>query len=243
MQKACIVVPCYNEAERLLLGEFTNFLDAEPGCSFLFVDDGSADDTLRMLKVFETLNQRVQVLSLPTNCGKAEAVRQGIIKAAVSGDFSYLGYWDADLATPLSEIPYFISQVRENSKKLGMGSRMRRLGAVVERRPLRHLLGRIFSTFSSLILKLPVYDTQCGAKILSAELVHLFEEKFISTWLFDVEVLARYRNHYGLDRALCEILEIPVNSWMEKEGSKLKLKHIIRVPLELIRIHFNYKKS
>ena len=57
------------------------------------------------------------------------------MKAAFSGDFSFWGYKDADLATSLSEIPQFISQVRSNAKKWGMGSQMMRLGADLEKRP------------------------------------------------------------------------------------------------------------
>lgn len=243
MQEVCIIVPCYNEAKRLLLKEFEAFINANPAYSFFFVDDGSRDETLRLLEIFQSVTPRVEVFALTHNCGKAEAVRQGIIKAARSGKYTYLGYWDADLATPLTEIPYFVGQLISNSKKIGLGSRLKRLGAVVERKPLRHVLGRIFSTFSSLILKLPVYDTQCGAKVMSCEVAHLFKERFISTWLFDVEVLARYRNYYGLNLALSEILEIPVNSWLEKDGSKLKFKDMLRVPYELIKIHFHYKKT
>jgi glycosyltransferase involved in cell wall biosynthesis len=241
MQKICIVVPCYNEALRLDLAEFDRYLRKDTGVDFLFSNDGSTDGTLEILEKFRNANpERVFIHNLKENSGKAEAVRSGLIKICDQGQYEYVGFWDADLATPLEEIDYFFGQLVNAGRKIAIGSRMKRLGATVERKGMRHFLGRVFSTFSSMILKLPVYDSQCGAKIFKSELSVLFSEKFLTSWLFDVELIARYRNRFGIESALNNILEVPVNTWREKGGSKLKLRHMLKVPFELFIIHSKY---
>jgi hypothetical protein len=114
------------------------------------------------------------------------------------------------------------------------------MGATVHRNGSRHYLGRIFSTFSSMILRMPVYDSQCGAKIFSSDLHVLFTDSFLTRWLFDVELLARYRNVYGLESALKQIIEVPVQSWSEKAGSKLRFTYMLKVPFELLKIFRRY---
>jgi len=241
MSKTCIVVTCYNEEKRLNFLEFDKFVLNNENVDFLFCNDGSRDKTKELLDIYKSkFPNRILVYNMPNNSGKAEAVRCGILNAGQSNNYSYLGYWDADLATPLSEITHLTQQLIFNSKDFVMASRLKRLGATVERKASRHILGRIFSTFSSIILKLPVYDTQCGAKIFKAELLPLFEKKFLTSWIFDVELLARYRNTYGLGTVFKNVLEVPVNSWQEKTGSKLKLKDIIKIPLELLLINKKY---
>jgi dolichyl-phosphate beta-glucosyltransferase len=239
MQKACIVIPCYNEALRLRLKDFEAFIIGRSGIDFLFVNDGSTDSTLEVLTNFRALYpERVQVLNLSINSGKAEAVRMGVCEAYRENKWEYLGFWDADLATPLDEIPHLLEQCL--TKNLAIGSRMKRLGAMVERKRWRHLLGRVFSTFASIILKLPVYDTQCGAKVFKSSMGSLFETPFITKWLFDIELLARYRNRFGLEGALKDIIEVPIGSWEEKGGSKLKITYMLKVPFELLRINNRY---
>jgi glycosyltransferase involved in cell wall biosynthesis len=206
---------------------------------FLFSNDGSTDDTGKIVEAFrQKYPDRIKVFTLQKNSGKAEAVRQGILEAAKDERYSYIGFWDADLATPLAEIAHLLAF--SSGRKIMLGSRWKRLGALIERKGSRHLLGRAFSTFASIILRLPVYDTQCGAKLFAREIIFVFDEKFITKWLFDIELLARYRNKFGRQNALNDIIEIPVNQWMEKGGSKLKLTHMLGVPAELLKINSKY---
>jgi len=115
------------------------------------------------------------------------------------------------------------------------------LGAQVKRKNSRHYLGRIFATVASKILKLPVYDTQCGAKLYKKNIVlQLFEEQFITKWLFDVELLARYINLFGRGNAIEKIYEFPVFRWEDVGASRLKIIDFIKAPLELWKINKKY---
>jgi glycosyltransferase involved in cell wall biosynthesis len=206
---------------------------------FLFSNDGSTDDTAKIVEEFKKkYPERIKVFTLQQNSGKAEAVRQGMLEAYKDEGYSHIGFWDADLATPLTEIVHLLAF--SSRKKIMLGSRWKRLGAVIERKGSRHLLGRVFSTFASIILKMPVYDTQCGAKIFTREVIFLLDEKFITKWLFDIELLARYRNKFGHQAAVNDIIEVPIDQWMEKGGSKLKLTHMLGVPAELLKINSKY---
>lgn len=243
MSKICVVVPCYNEYERLNVKAFSDFIsENKDHCYFLFVNDGSTDDTLIVLDKLVVENPgHCLVLNLTQNSGKAEAVRQGLLKAYEMKKFQYLAYFDADLATPLTEIKALDDIITLNPQLvMVLCSRIKRLGAKIERKLKRHILGRIFSTIASNILGLPVYDTQCGAKLIKANIVpQIFNEPFITSWLFDVEIIARLRN--ANKNSITSLLyEHPVSKWEDVGGSKLKFKHMIKVPLELLKIHHKY---
>jgi dolichyl-phosphate beta-glucosyltransferase len=241
MQKTGLVVPCYNEATRLDAEAYVAFANANENVEFLFVDDGSSDDTWAVLsKLCDRAKGRASAHKMENNSGKAEAVRTGMLRLFDSGKYDYVGFWDADLATPLAEVNYMLNFKKNENKSVIIASRIKRLGASVTRKGSRHFFGRVFSTFASIILKLPVYDTQCGAKLFHNSTKDLFADKFVTSWLFDVEILARFRNKKGIEATLKEIVEVPVNSWKDVGGSKLKLKHLIKVPFELLKIRNTY---
>ena len=175
MKKKCaIIVPCYNEAGRLDLKEFGSFSDGHPDVTFIFVNDGSSDNTADILRDFRS-NTRCEYLSLERNSGKAEAVRLGM-KQALALDVDYIGFWDADLATPLSELERMFVAVSNDTVFIS-GCRLLRLGGNIRRSSIRHYIGRVFATAVSLHLDLPVYDTQCGAKLYAKECVEGTETK------------------------------------------------------------------
>jgi glycosyltransferase involved in cell wall biosynthesis len=250
MSRTTIVVPCYNEAERFDAQAFHLALSEIPGLEFLFVNDGSSDDTLDVLRAFEEKHEdRVRVVDLERNVGKSHAVRAGMLEA-LEGDATYCGYWDADLATPLDEIPRFVEVLEARpTLDLVMGSRVKLLGRSIERDPLRHYLGRLSATLSSLVLNLPVYDTQCGAKLFrnSTETKSLFAEAFLSGWIFDVEVIARMirqRRNRGLPSAEFAIYELPLRQWHDMAGSKLQVGSAYMGALwEVARIYWRYMRD
>jgi len=241
-----IVVPCYNEAGRLDLAAFRAFVARDPSVHFLFVNDGSSDATLARLRELEAADREsFSVLDLPRNVGKAEAVRSGLCSAFKS-NAEQVGYWDADLATPLEEIPRFV-EVLERMPKIEMvfGARVQLLGRTVRRSSVRHYLGRVFATAVSQVLGLAVYDTQCGAKLMrrTPELAALFDAPFSVNWTFDVEILARLirsRRERGLTKAEEVVYELPLERWQDVAGSKVRAVDFFVAFFEVARIWRRY---
>ncbi len=243
MQKAVIVVPCYNEEKRLKTAEFAAFLDENPDVGLCFVNDGSSDDTSKILRRFAGSRAgRVEVVEMEQNRGKASVVRQGALHALRYDSIRYVGYWDADLATPLYQVPEFLRIAEANPRLLIiMGSRIRRMGASITRKWYRHYLGRLFGSVASYFLEIPVYDTQCGAKLVEAGLARkIFAEPLHAAWLLDVELLARAINEIGLGRAMDAIFEVPLDRWDDVFGSKLKVRHCVRAAVDLVKIWIRY---
>jgi dolichyl-phosphate beta-glucosyltransferase len=241
---AGMVVPCYNEQERLQLSEFSRFFKKDKTTFFCFVDDGSTDGTKKIIADFANKHpERVQAVFLSCNQGKAEAVRQGVKTLLKTHKFKFVGYWDADLATPLSTIIEFIEKLQSNRALVAVcGSRILRLGADIRRSVFRHYLGRIFATVASNILNIPVYDTQCGAKLFSAEHAeYIFSEHFISRWFFDIELFARSIELMGREKTVNTIYELPLSKWHDVGKSKVTWGSIIMTPLDLFRIFYHYR--
>lgn len=237
MRKTRIIVPCYNEAERLSPQAFLLALQENPHLSFLFVNDGSSDDTLGVLTGMKEKNPaQVEIVSLTRNSGKAEAVRRGMLEA-VAGPFDNIGYWDADLATPLYAIGDFCAVLDKGDTQAVIGSRVCLLGRKIERRVMRHYLGRAFATCASLLLKIRIYDTQCGAKIFrnSPALRMVFSAPFKVKWTFDVEMFARFPLVLGIsaDEVSSKWVEYPLLEWTDIKGSKIRGKDYLKGGIEL----------
>jgi dolichyl-phosphate beta-glucosyltransferase len=245
MRDVCLVIPCFNEEQRLQGDHIAGFVGAHDAVRVCFVDDGSGDGTFRLLEGLRAKQpDRILVHRLERNSGKAEAVRQGVLHVSALRPPAFIGYWDADLSTPLSELDRLLAPFENGPQyRLAIGSRVKRLGSHIERNEARHYLGRIFSTLASRLLDLPVYDSQCGAKVFRADTAAvLFGEPFSTRWIFDVELLARLRNHVGRDGVLKSVIEVPLTEWREVGGSKLRLAQMIKVPLELVRIRARYNR-
>lgn len=247
MSHVLIVVPCYNEALRLQVDAFTLLPNFGHRIQFLFVNDGSKDDTLAVIQgMSRQESDRFLVLDLPQNSGKAEAVRQGFLEG-FKWKPDHIGFWDADLATPLEEIPNFIELLEKNpTVDMVFGSRVKLLGRTIERHAYRHYFGRIFATAVSGVLELPIYDSQCGAKLFrnSEVLRSLFEKPFMSRWVFDVELLARYlvRMRLAGRDPRAGVYELPLSQWQDVKGSKVQLKDGIRAFSDLLKIRQTYLK-
>lgn len=227
-----LVVPCYNEAERLDPRLVRELLDASD-VDLLFVDDGSTDATAALLSGLADDLPRVRVLTLDRNSGKAEAVRRGLL-AALDAGATYTGYADADFATPPAELARLVRIAVDGEHPVVLGSRVALLGHRIDRKPSRHYLGRVFATCSSLVLGLVVYDTQCGAKVFrdTPALRSALAERFIGRWCFDVELIGRLAAPDGPQG----FLEVPLHEWRDVRGSKLGLGASFRSTLELLAV-------
>lgn len=234
-----IIIPFYNESNRINLLAYEAIFSKSSYVSFLLVNDGSTDDTFQIINNFALKFPHVKVLNLYKNVGKAEAIRRGVLAL---NNLDYIGYFDADLATPFSELLNLCAIIKFNTElQFVLGTRIKLIGNNVERRLFRHYLGRIFATIvSQFILKVPIYDTQCGAKIIRFQTAkEIFEMPFKTKWLFDVELLLRLKKFYNLEKVVKEVV---LEEWKEINNSKLKWIDFIKVPFQLIILKFYDKK-
>lgn len=241
--KVVIIIPCYNEADRLDTNKFIDYLSQNTHLHFIFVDDGSTDNTSKIInQLISKYNPLVSLLTNETNKGKAESVRLGVIESYKMNP-DYIGFLDADLAAPIEEIDNLLKIVKKDkTKEVVFASRIQIIGSEIKRNYFRHFIGRLFATCVSLLLKIRIYDTQCGAKMFSRKICNdIFSEQFVSPWLFDVELFARLLNIYGMEKTIHMSCEHPVSKWRDIDGSKVKLIFFLKAPFELFNIVRHYK--
>jgi glycosyltransferase involved in cell wall biosynthesis len=243
-----LVVPCFNEEARLDRQAFVDFSASRPAIRLVFVDDGSSDRTPGILDGMKAESpDRLDVIHLAANQGKAAAVREGIL-AGLKLQPELVGFWDADLSTPLGAIDDFLAlAARRPEVDIILGSRVMLMGRDIRREAWRHYVGRVFATGVSLSLGLPVYDTQCGAKVfrVNEATAAVFAKPFHSPWIFDVEVLARYlalAAEPGRPAPRDRIYELAVSQWHHVPGSKLRWTDFVRAAWELVYIHHKYRR-
>ena len=237
MTGCTVVVPCFNEARRLDPAGIETLAHAA-GARVLAVDDGSTDDTAALLdKLASADPDRMGVLALPANQGKGEAVRRGLLDA-IAGGAELVAYCDADLATPPDEVGRLVDVLRaDQTVDAVLGSRVALMGSDIRRSPLRHYTGRLFATAGSLVLGVPVYDTQCGAKAfrVTDRLRRALATPFVSRWAFDVELLGRLLQDTGRGGG-GRFVEVPLRRWRDADGSKLTVVAGLRATVDLLRI-------
>lgn len=234
-----LVVPCYNEAARLDPEAFLQFVSTHPNVHLVMVDDGSTDATAEILaRMRAAAPDAVTTVHRMPRGGKGEAVRAGILAGLAQGA-TLVGFFDADLSTPLEAIDDFLAVLRDRpAVELVLGSRVMLMGRDVKRKATRHYLGRVFATAVSHALDLPVYDTQCGAKVLrvTAATATLFVAPFHRGWIFDVELIARYLRLSvvpGDPPRRARLYELVLTTWHDKPGSKLRWHDFARAMVDL----------
>ena len=238
------VIPCYNEETRLLSDEFKAFVYSNLGYHLCFVNDGSKDKTLEVLyKLREGREDFISVYNCEVNGGKGEAVRQGMLHLAKDKQLDYIGYLDADLSTDFADFDDLVNTISASNFKIVSGSRISRMGANITKESARKIISLTINFIIRKILGMNFKDTQCGAKIIHKDLVHVvFKEKFITRWLFDVEIFKRMRNIYGKEKAIEMICEQPLKRWIHADGSKLSMKDSFKIVGQLFQIAIHYRK-
>lgn len=222
-----VVIPCYQDSARLgkflpgLLEELSRMAPENP-VGVLVVDDGSGADAGASESLIRGLRARFPalrpLLALPANVGKGGAVYAGwdLEKAA-----EWLAFADADGAVPPAEVRRFCElALGLDSIDVLIASRAKLYGRHIERKPHRHVVGRVYATLSTLMVGLPVYDSQCGCKLVRrtafARVRSLLRDLRFS---FDVELLCQ------LQAAGARLWEEPLNRWIDEPGSKV---HLVR---------------
>jgi glycosyltransferase involved in cell wall biosynthesis len=233
-----LVIPCFNEEQRLVLSEVTKCVEVLK-CAVVLVDDGSTDGTLNTLNNLSLkFPKAIHVLHLSQNVGKGEAVRAGFNYAFERGATQVL-FCDADFAVGPQDLLRLCNTLEEYADcKAVIGSRIAMVGSNIQRSMFRHYSGRVFATLVSVMLGKQIYDTQCGAKVFKADdaVLRVFSQPFLSRWAFDVEIIGRLLRLEQSNTDSKLILELPLLNWLEVEGSKLNLVSQLRTVLELFKI-------
>ena len=247
IQKRCVgvVIPCYNEEKRLLSDEFTNFIDKNSGYHLCFVNDGSKDKTLEVLNNLRKGREDfITVYDCKKNGGKAEAVRQGMLFMSKKEDLDYIGFLDADLSTDLTDFDDLVSTIENSDYKIVSGSRISRMGADITKESARKIISLTINFIIRKILKMDFKDTQCGAKIFHKDVIEIsFGKKFVTQWIFDVEIFRRITLHFGLQKAKEMLCEQPLKRWIHADGSKLSMKDSVKIVGQLGQIAWYYREK
>ncbi len=244
LQRRCVgvVIPCYNEETRLLSKEFTDFVHSNLGYHLCFVNDGSTDNTLEVLKkLAKGREDHISVYNCEKNGGKGEAVRQGVLHLSRDTQLDYIGYLDADLSTDFQDFDDLVKTIETSDFKIVSGSRMSRMGANITKESARKIISKTINLIIRNILGMSFNDTQCGAKIMDREIANeMFKDKFITKWLFDVEIFMKMRKYYGKEKAISYICEQPLKRWIHADGSKLSMKDSVKIVGQLGQIAYYY---
>ncbi|MCA0152055.1 response regulator [Winogradskyella vincentii] len=246
IQQRCVgvVIPCYNEEERLLSEEFLNFINTNSGYHLCFVNDGSKDNTLSVLKKLQKGREDyITVYDCDKNGGKAEAVRLGMLHMAKKEDLDYIGFLDADLSTDLADFDDLVKTIETSNFKIVSGSRISRMGADITKESARKIISLTINFIIRKILSMDFKDTQCGAKIFHKDVIDIaFGKKFVTQWIFDVEIFKRMTIHFGLRKAKSMLCEQPLKRWIHADGSKLSMKDSVKIVMQLAQIAWVYRK-
>lgn len=240
-----VVIPCYNEEKRLKTKAFTEFVKNNLGYHLCFVNDGSKDDTLKVLKgLAKGREDYISVYNCEKNGGKAEAVRQGTLHMIKDPQLDYIGYLDADLSTNFHDFDDLVQTISNSKFQIVGGSRIDRMGANITKAGSRAIISKTINLIIRKILGMTFQDTQCGAKVMTREVAEqLFQKKFLTSWLFDVEIFLRMKKYYGADKAQELICEQPLKRWVHEDGSNLSFKDSIKIIGQLAQISFVYNRS
>jgi len=215
-----IVIPCFNEEDRIgeTLRLTVDYLAANaPESELIVVNDGSTDTTgTETREGFDETKIETRLLENFPNRGKGAAVREGLLAAQKPIGL----FFDADLSTPLDEIPKVIEPIANGDLDIAFGSRALDRSLIGIRQPWRREYGgRVFNFLVRIVTGLPFWDTQCGFKAFRLDICRpILEAARIDGFAFDVELLVLAR------RAGLRIREIPVH-WNHAEGSKVRFLH------------------
>ncbi|HSI21199.1 MAG TPA: dolichyl-phosphate beta-glucosyltransferase [Verrucomicrobiae bacterium] len=217
MPHISIVIPAYNEADRLpeTLALVRDYLEQQSfEAEVLVVDDGSTDDTVKKVQEMQERFPQLKLIANEKNKGKGGVVRQGML--AAQGDYRL--FMDADYATPITELDKFLPYLGQFD--IIIGSRYLNGGSIRVKQPLqRRIVSRIGNLLIQQSLLRGIVDTQCGFKLFTAAAAErVFKKQSMDGWVFDVEVLSIARQ-LGLT-----IKEISVD-WYDAKQSKLRAVH------------------
>ena len=235
-----IVVPAFEEQDRLgdsLVKIADHLRAASPGAEIIVVDDGSKDRTAEVgrevLASFPDIASNV--VRYEHNRGKGYAVKTGLL--AARADIALFS--DADLSTPIGEMPKLVDPIKAGEFDVTFGSRALDRSLIGTHQPWRREQGgKVFNLVVRTLTGLPFWDTQCGFKAFNlTKFRALLDVMQIDRFGFDVEFL--YVAHlHGL-----RLNEVPVR-WDNDDRSKVNvMRDSLRMFNEVREIRRNAKKG
>lgn len=243
-----LIVPLFNEACRWNRFYWQQVAEI-PDLELTFVNDGSSDLTHEKLEEFAECHP-CRVIDLPSNAGKANAVRIGL-QAALKSPAGGVGFMDGDGAFAIHDIELMIEEFRARALdprdeltplvEAVWSSRVALAGRDIRRRSSRHYLGRVIATMISPGIPNVPYDTQSGFKLFrpAQTLGECLDQPFRTRWFMDVELLQRWWQITGRPMS---VWEVPLMSWEDVPGSKLKTRDIPAVTAEIAHIVIQTRK-
>lgn len=230
-----VVIPAYNEGHRIgdSLRQTVAYLETNsPQSELIVVNDGSSDATSAIARHALT-NAKIdhRLLENSPNQGKGHVVRKGLLAATKPVAL----FFDADLSTPLSEIPKVIEPIANGDVDLAFGSRALDRSLIgTQQSWVRDRGGRVFNLLVRLTSGLPFWDTQCGFKAFRMEVCRpIIARALVAGFAFDVELL------YLARQAGLRLREIPVR-WNHAQGSKVRFLHdSVRMLREILALRSN----
>jgi glycosyltransferase involved in cell wall biosynthesis len=233
-----IVIPCYNEEQRLgaSLGRIREYLAPKSyEREVLVVNDGSKDRTSEVARaqqeLFSAAGVELRLLENPGNRGKGFSVKNGILSAR--GDIAL--FTDADLSAPITEADKLLGPIESGQYDVVFASRALHDSVIpVHQSVIRETAGRTFNVLMRSIVGLRYKDTQCGFKAFRTEKARaVFDRQIIEGFGFDAEVL------FIAQKLGLRMLELPV-IWSHVEGSKVGLfSDSRRMFTDLVKIRWN----
>lgn len=232
-----IIIPFYNEEKRTDKESFISFAKENSQALLILVNDGSTDNTQKILEEIQiAVPDSIEIIKLDKNLGKGNAIRAGMIKA-INNNLPFTGFMDADLSAPFDEILKLYKLITDYKYDAVFGSRLKKLGSQIQRSLFRHLSGRLIATMIDSRFKIGCYDTQCSAKIFKTPLLQkVIEPPFYTRWFFDVEIILRLKKQ----NSNFKVVEVPLDKWEHKPGSKINGLSIFSVLKEMITLFKNY---
>ncbi len=227
--KLSVVVPAYNESQRILpsLHRIFSYLDTRyPNHEVIVVDDGSTDGTVALVREQCSRYAPLRLVSYERNRGKGHAVRTGAL--AAQGDV--ILFSDADLSTPIEEVEKMLPFI-EQGYELVIGSRAHADAQIRQHQPFyREGAGKLFNVLVRVVVRLPFHDTQCGFKLFRREaLLPILRNLEVDRFAFDVELIA-LAQAMGL-----KVAEVPV-VWVNSPQSRVSFWQGAQAYTDLLRI-------
>jgi len=236
-----IIFPLFNEENRLpkLFKEIKKFLIKNKlNIEFIFIDDGSIDNSLILIKKFKKENIKkidIKIIKYKKNRGKGYALKQGVLIA----NKKWILTMDIDLSVSLKQINSWVkNRFIKNGNNIFFGSRLLKKSNIIAKK-YRVFTGNIFNILLRLMINdkfLNIKDTQCGFKLYKKSLAKIiFKNIKENGYIHDVEILILIR------KKKFRVYELPVN-WIHKDGSKINIiKDSIKMLIDLFHLKLRYK--